>query len=432
MRKFSTFVFAFALAGAGVGYAAGSLTNVAVTPDDSSAGQLSVYTIAFRLTSPDTLYPDAKIKVIFPSAFDVSTVLVAMGDSVLDGGLQVQIPSGQNDTLYVVRDSTGSALSDTTVSFKIANVTNATTPATYRDSVVVLTASNTVVATGGANFDVYPGPLHHFVISGFPSSATAGVSFANSVKVTAYDAYGNQKTDYRGTVAWSSTDSQADMPANATFASATYTFNGSDFTLKTAGAQTFTVTDLTDSIQTTSSPIDVNPAAIASFTLSGPSTATAGTAFSLTVTSAQDAYGNAANGTVAVSFSDGNAHTAPDGTAPVLHDIQVSNGTGSAEQTLYLTESNVGLVGTAGAVSQTHTINSVAPGAVQSFTLTGYPTSTTAGSAFSATVTAYDAWQNVKTDYTGTVTFTSTDDSATVPNDYPFVSADNGSHTFTD
>ena len=431
LRRFSTFVLAFALFGASLGFAAGSLTNVTVTPDDSSAGQLSVYTIALRLTSPDTLYPDGKIKVIFPAEFDVSTVLVAMGDSVLDGGLQVQIPAGQNDTLYVVRDSTGSALSDTTVSFKIANVTNATTPGTYRDSVVVLTASNTVVATGGANFDVYPGPLHHFTISGFPATATAGVAFANSVKVTAYDAYGNQKTDYRGTVAWSSTDPQASMPANATFTGATYLFNGSDFTLKTAGAQTYTVTDLTDSIQTTSSPIDVNPAAIASFSLSGPTTVTAGTAFSLTVTNALDSYGNAANGTIAVSFADGNAHTAPDGTAPVLHDIQVSNGTGSATQTLYLVESNVTFQGTTGSVSQTHTVNSVSPGAVQSFTLTGYPTSTTAGSAFSATVTAYDAWQNVKTDYTGTVTFGSTDGSATLPADYTFVSGDNGSHTFT-
>ncbi|HFE52969.1 MAG TPA: hypothetical protein ENK07_05970, partial [Bacteroidetes bacterium] len=343
LRKFSPFVLAFVVLTAGLAgpLLAGSLSNVTVTPDDSSAGQLSVYTFVFRLTSPDTLYPDGKIKLIFPSEFDVSTVLVAMGDSVLDGGLQVQIPAGQNDTLYVIRDSTGTSLSDTTVSLKIANVTNATSPATYRDSVVVLTANGSTVSTGAANFQIYPGPLHHFTISGFPSTTTAGAAFPNSVKVTAYDAYGNQKTDYRGTVAWSSTDAQAQKPANVTFSNATYTFNGSDFRLKTAGAQTYTVTDLSDSIQTTSSPIDVNPAPISSFTLSGPTTVTAGTAFSLTVSNAQDSYGNAADGTVTVSFSDGAAHTAPDGTAPVLHDIQVSGGSGSAEQTLYLTESNV-------------------------------------------------------------------------------------------
>ncbi len=59
------------------------------------------------------------------------------------------------------------------------------------------------------------------------------------------------------------------------------------------------------------------------------------------------------------------------------------------------------------------------------------PDSVGAGDAESATLTAYDSNYNVKTNYTGTVHFTSTDGSATLPVDYTFVAGDNGTHTFT-
>src|SRR5438128_1008235 len=59
------------------------------------------------------------------------------------------------------------------------------------------------------------------------------------------------------------------------------------------------------------------------------------------------------------------------------------------------------------------------------------PANTTAGTAFSITVTALDAFNNVATTYTGTVSFTSTDSSAVLPGSYTFTAADNGMHTFT-
>ncbi len=49
----------------------------------------------------------------------------------------------------------------------------------------------------------------------------------------------------------------------------------------------------------------------------------------------------------------------------------------------------------------------------------------------SVTITVYDASYNVATGYTGTVRFTSTDGSATLPFDYTFTVADAGTHTFT-
>jgi hypothetical protein len=46
-------------------------------------------------------------------------------------------------------------------------------------------------------------------------------------------------------------------------------------------------------------------------------------------------------------------------------------------------------------------------------------------------MTVEDAYSNVVTGYTGTVRFTSTDNSATLPANYTFKAADNGVHTFT-
>ncbi|HSP16800.1 MAG TPA: hypothetical protein VLV78_18790 [Thermoanaerobaculia bacterium] len=57
------------------------------------------------------------------------------------------------------------------------------------------------------------------------------------------------------------------------------------------------------------------------------------------------------------------------------------------------------------------------------------PTTLGNGDAATATVTAYDANDNLATGYTGTIHFTSTG-SASLPADYTFVPGDNGTHTF--
>jgi hypothetical protein len=59
------------------------------------------------------------------------------------------------------------------------------------------------------------------------------------------------------------------------------------------------------------------------------------------------------------------------------------------------------------------------------------PSGASAGVSFSVTVTAADISNNPMTGYRGTIHFTSSDGSATLPTDYTFTSADNGSHTFT-
>jgi hypothetical protein len=59
------------------------------------------------------------------------------------------------------------------------------------------------------------------------------------------------------------------------------------------------------------------------------------------------------------------------------------------------------------------------------------PTSATAGTPFSITVTALDGSNNTATGYTGTVQFSSTDSQSVLPANYTFTAAEAGVHTFT-
>jgi hypothetical protein len=106
------------------------------------------------------------------------------------------------------------------------------------------------------------------------------------------------------------------------------------------------------------------------------------------------------------------------------------------------THTFAGVLFTAGPQSITATDNSpfaltdtqanilVTPGAAARLGVSGFPSPATAGATGELTVTAFDRYGNVVTGYTGTVHFTSSDGQATLPADYTFTAADNGSHTF--
>ena len=70
------------------------------------------------------------------------------------------------------------------------------------------------------------------------------------------------------------------------------------------------------------------------------------------------------------------------------------------------------------------------PAAASKFLISA-PSSVSAVVAFSLTLTVQDAYGNVVTGYTGTVHFTSTDTTATLPKNYTFTAADKGVHTFS-
>jgi hypothetical protein len=220
---------------------------------------------------------------------------------------------------------------------------------------------------------------------------------------------------------------------------ATYTFTAADkgvhtfsATLKTAGSQALTATDTANGIIVGSETgITVNPAAAASlaFYYGAPSSTTAGSAFTVLVV-AKDAYGNYTTdyrGTVHFTSSD------PKAVLPADYTFTSSD---NGQHFFSITLKKAGtqsLTIKDTVTSSLHAIQTgivVNPAAASKFILSA-PASVTHGTNFSVTLTVEDAYGNVVTGYTGTVHFTSSDSSATLPKDYTFTATDKGVHTFT-
>jgi len=75
----------------------------------------------------------------------------------------------------------------------------------------------------------------------------------------------------------------------------------------------------------------------------------------------------------------------------------------------------------------------ILPNVLNQFVVSGIADPIAAGVTGSVTVTAYDAYDNLKTDYTGAVTFVSSDTNAAIvlPGDYSFMESDSGMKTFS-
>jgi parallel beta-helix repeat protein len=173
-----------------------------------------------------------------------------------------------------------------------------------------ITAKDTVTTSivgSQLGITVNPAVVDHLVLSGFPSVTTAGVT--QSFRVTAQDAYGNTVTSYNHTVTFSSTDSQATLPANYTFTSTDAGVHNFSGTLKIAGSRSLTAKDTTSSTVTagTQTGIRVNPAATSKLVVTGfPLSIAVGSTGVFNVT-ATDACGNttpAYLGTVKFTSSD--------------------------------------------------------------------------------------------------------------------------------
>jgi hypothetical protein len=273
---------------------------------------------------------------------------------------------------------------------------------------------------------VQPAAASGLAVSGFPSPTTAGMT--QSFTVTARDSYGNTATSYRGTVHFTSSDSQAGLPADYTFAvgdNGTHMFMA---TLKTAGTQSITATDTGNaSLSGTQSGIVVNPAATSSLQVAGfPSPITVGSLGAVLVT-ATDSYGNvtpAYVGVVHLTSSDPQANLEGDHTFTAADAGRYSFGAilrTPGTQSITATDTTSGITGTQSGIV-------VNPGPASTFVLQASPTEVAAGDTITLTVTAYDQYGNVATGYSGTVTFSSSDPHANLPADSTLT---NGTGMFT-
>ncbi|HVI09217.1 MAG TPA: Ig-like domain-containing protein [Candidatus Binatia bacterium] len=242
-----------------------------------------------------------------------------------------------------------------------------------------------------------------------PSSATVGNSF--SITVTAQNSDGSTETGYTGTVIFISTDPLAVLPANYTFTSADQGVHNFSVILNTTGSQLVSAIDSAYGGQSGTATVAVTQ--VTHFGVSAPSSSQAGVPFNVTVTALDQNNQTVTSYTGTVHFSSS------DSAATLPSDSALASGVGTFSVTLRtLGSQTVSVVDTAhnnisGSASVLDT-----PGPAVRFTVAA-PSPDTAGTPFNITVTAFDAFNNVATGYSGLVHFSSSDLAAVLPPNSP-------------
>ena len=264
------------------------------------------------------------------------------------------------------------------------------------------------------------GALHHFSLAAATTTPTAGA--ADNLTVTAKDSAGNTVTAYGGdqTVTFSGASTiGSNQPTvtsktgtavafgtgeTITFTSGVSTVAGSSNGVMTLyKAETATVT-VSDGTHTGNVGVTVAPAAAASYAVSAPGSATAGSALSASLT-AKDTYGNTATGyTGSHTIDFSGPHLSPGGTSPSYPaSVTFTSGAGPASVTLYDAETTTLTAADHASPAITGTSSSIVVGSGTAASLSTFAASTTptAGAADNLTITAKDTWLNIATGYTG-------------------------------
>jgi hypothetical protein len=389
----------------------------------SSSGHLSGGQVVNQPTSAVTT--TAVTSSANPSVFDQSIAFTATV-SPIGGGT----PTGT--VQFVIDGSDAGALVSLNQGVATSGSFSSLSVGTHSIQAIYSGDSNFAGSTGSFTQIVNPVAATALIVAGFPTPTTAGS--VGSVTVAAEDSTGNIVPGYRGTIYFSSSDSQASLPGTYTFTAAdngVHTFN---VVFRTAGYQVLVASDIRNGgVNGSQSGILVTPAA-ADHLLLAPSvsTTTAGTPFDFAVT-VQDAYNNTVTGyTGTVAFSSADPYGAG---LPAAYTFKTADGgvhTFASGATLYTAgawdvtaadTNNPGLTGSANVY--------VVPAAPDHFLITPSVSTSVAGTPFDVTVTVLDAYNNTVTGYTGTVAFSSADPyGADLPAAYTFTAADGGTHTF--
>src|SRR6266566_4579369 len=269
-------------------------------------------------------------------------------------------------------------------------------------------------------------------------TATAGVLFNPQPEVDTYDQFGNWCSDDYSTVIQASLGSGTGALQGGTTQSVLggdVTYTNLSFNVANTNTILFTASGLTS---VTSGPIVLGPGRASRLVFTTqPGAAASGFVFGTQpVVNSQDQFGN--NSTVGLPTHTNVTMTLSSGAGPLLgatdQDIGTSAGNGVATYTnleidvigsKQLTASSPGLTN---AVSSTFSVNSAtdyikllvlapgetfAPGTATG--KTGTPTPQTAGTAFSVTINAVNASENLVTNVTDTVAITASDTNAILP-----------------
>ena len=336
-----------------------------------------------------------------PGSLPASTVGVAYSQKITTSGGTGSITLSESGSLpagLTFTASTGTLSGTPTAS------------GTFNLSVI---ATDSIGATVTQTYTLTINPALSFSPGSLPAS-TVGVAY--SQKITTSGGTGSITLSESGS-----------LPAGLTFTASTGTLSG---TPTASGTFNLSVT-ATDSVGATATQ-QYTLTTNSSFTLAlstSASSITAGSPLTVTVTALTGSGTTATNytGTVHFTSSDGQAvlpanytFTAADAG---IHTFSVTLKTAGTDTITATDTSTSSIVGSASV-----TVN---PATASSYSLSGFPSSTTAGTALTFTLKVLDVYGNVANSYTGTVHFTSSDAKAVLPANYTFTTADAGVHTFS-
>ncbi len=366
----------------------------------------------------------ASVLTLTANGSDTSTITATLidqfGNDVADG----------TTVTFSIESGSGSLSSNTaTTTSGQAQVTY--TAGTTSGTVTIKVLSGSVSET--VNLTLNPGPATHLQVSGITDPITAGDS--SDVVVTALDSNNNVATSYIGTVNFSSDCLNVTLPNNYNFQVSdfgTHTFSGK-VALYTVGIYAVTAADVTHpSIVGSQTNIDVTAGQQTGIITASGHDGNVGDDITITSSVVKDATNNLVSG-VTVTFNV----TKSDSTVVTL--TGTTNSSGIASVTLPGAQTNL-----AGAYSVTASASNMTTGVATTFTITSpiTPPAAThfrvegiidpinAGQTSQVIVAALDSGNNVVTNYTGTITFTSDCTNTTLPGNYTFTGSDAGTHTF--
>ena len=355
----------------GTGY---SLT---ATSTGISPGTSGTFNITSGAVSASTSTVSASPSSVVADGATISTITVTLkdGNSNPVSGKTVTLAAGSGSSTITTVNGTTNSSGQATFTLKdtvAQTVTYTATDASDNNLVIAQTAQVTFTA----------GAINHFAISAISSPQTAGTAFTITT-ITAQDVNNNTVTSFTSTVTYGGTagvtgTSAAFTAGVLTNASVTPTVAGSNLTvIATNGSTTGTATIGT-----------INPGALNHFAISAISSPkTAGTAFTISTITAQDANNNTVSSftsTVTFSGSAGVIGTSATFSAGVLSNASV---------TPTVAGSNLTVIVTSGSATGTATITTINPGAANKLAITSVNggSNPTAGTAFSVVVQAQDA-----------------------------------------
>ncbi len=353
----------------------GTSGSISVTP--AAASKLLVSTSASSLSAGGT----TSVSITAEDQFN--NVVTGFSDSV------------------TLADSLGGA-TFSALSFTSGKATVAATLDTAGTQTITATDSTATISGTSGSISVTPAAASKLLVSTSPNSLSAGST--TSVSVTAEDQFNNVVTGFSDSV------TLADSLGAATFSALSFTGGKATATatLHTAGTQTITATDSTATISGTSGSVTVTPAAASKLLVStSASSLSAGGTTSVSIT-AEDQFNNVVTGfSDSVTLADSlggatfSALSFTGGKATVTATLDTAG-----TQTITATDATATISGTSGSIS-------VTPAAASKLLVSASPSSLSAGSTSSVSITAEDQFNNVVTGFSDSVTLADSLASAT-------------------